>query len=63
MEKISEKRYLSKKETAQLLSVDIYTLNQFIKDGYLPVAQIGKRTFRIDRKDIEMCMEKLKHTK
>ena len=63
MELTHEKRFLSKKETATLLNVDINTLNRFIEEGHLPVAKIGKQTYRIDLQDIEACFEKLKHTK
>lgn len=53
-------RYLSKKRCAKYMNIDITNLNWLIENGYLPVAKIGKRTYRIDRLDADKCIEQLK---
>ncbi|MGO4960661.1 helix-turn-helix domain-containing protein [Jeotgalibaca porci] len=62
-EELKEIRFLTKKQSAQYLNVDIGVLNQLIETGHLPIAKIGKRTYRIDVLDIEKCLADIKHTK
>lgn len=59
-ENLQTARYLSKKQCATYINVDITKINWLIEHGYLPVAKIGKRTYRIDRLDADKCIEQLK---
>ena len=51
-EVINEKQYLSKKEAAFLLSVDVRTIDKAIESEILPVLRLSAKTYRINKDDL-----------
>ena len=50
------KIYLNKSEACQYLSCNIRTLNALIEENNIPVLQLGERSFRIKREDLETIL-------
>ena len=48
------------RQAAERLDVSTKTIYRRIKDGSLPVIKLSKNSFRIDVKDLEAYIEKLK---
>ncbi len=48
------------RQAAERLSVSTKTIYRRIKDGSLPVVKISEKDYRIDVKDLEAYIEKLK---
>ena len=49
------------RQAAERLSVSTKTIYRRIKDGSLPVVKISEKDYRIDVKDLEAYIEKLKY--
>ena len=56
---MKEKAYYTSKELAEVLSVNVMTVYQYIKAKRLKAYKIGKE-FRIDREEFEQFMDKAK---
>lgn len=59
---IKEKEFYKAEELADLLEVNIMTIYRYIKSGRLKAYKIG-REFRIDKKEFQSFLNRVKTTK
>lgn len=56
---MSEKRFLTPEEVAQILDVDVATVRRYIREGLLPALKL-KGIYRIEQEDFERFIEERK---
>jgi len=57
---MSDKKYLTVKQAADILQVDPRTLRRYLKEGEIPGIKLGNR-WRIDRDDLDEFMKERKN--
>ena len=53
-----EHKWMSRKEVADHIGVHILTVNNYVKDGFLPEYQIGAKTLRYKVEDVNALTQK-----
>ncbi len=54
----SNARWMTIRETSQYLKIHEVTCRRYIRDGILPFTKIGRRSIRIDQRDVDQTLEK-----
>lgn len=54
---MTEKMFLNVSEAAELLGVNKITMYKYIRNKLIPAVKIGKKTWKIPRKSLELMVE------